>query len=364
MYRKIFAPIMACLLLALLGWLAFRVIKPFLPAIGWALAITVITFRIYKRLCNRLRGRSNTAAFLMIVAVILIVVIPAVTLTTALSRQAAEFYQYVEDLIAHGNHLQAAKAKLELYHEKPIIGALAHWILEHLAALDDPNATFPEDLKTVVGSVTGMLSSIISNAFYFVLNLLLTLFALFAFYTKGEPLLEELISVAPLPESQARKLAAYYASVIRSVFKSVVLTALLTGTFGGLGFWAVGLPAPLLFGALIAITTLIPCVGTAFIWLPGGLYLILIGETGHGIGLLLWCSILVSNADHILRPLFSSENDALSTIPMLVGVVGGMFAFGFAGLILGPMILATALFLLEEYRQEIMESQEHPPAAP
>lgn len=365
MYRKIIAPVVACLLLILLGWLVFRVIRPFLPAIGWALAITVMTFNLYEWLRLRLGGRSNTAAFLMIIAVFLIMVVPAVTLTVSLSKQAAEFYEYIENLVAQGNHLQMVKIKLGLYQEKPFVGGFASWLLEHLSALDQTGGTFPEDLKSVVGSITGMLSSIISNAFYFVLNLVMTLFALFVFYIKGESLLEELVSIVPLPTNRARELATRYSSVIRSVFKSVVLTALIEGILGGLGFWVTGLPSPLLFGALIAITTLVPYIGTALVWLPGSLYLILIGDTWYGIGLIIWCSVLVSNCDHILRPLLSGADDVLSTIPMLVGVVGGVFAFGLSGLILGPLTLATSLFILEEYHHEITEPEVPlPPAAP
>jgi len=365
MYRKIISPAIACILIVLLGWLVFRVMRPFLPAIGWALAITVMTFSIYERLRFGLRGRSNIAALLMIVAVILIMVVPAVTLTISLSRQAAEFYLYIENLIAHGNHLQATKIKLGLYQEKPFVGGLAGWLLEHLSALDYPGGTFPDDLKSVIGSITGMLSSVVSNAFHFLMNLVLTLFALFVFYTKGESMLEELISIAPLPPSRAKELVARCSSVIRSVFKSVVLTALLQGVLGGLGFWVTGLPSPLLFGALIAIATLVPYIGTALVWLPGSLYLILIGDTWYGIGLLLWCAIVVSNSDHILRPLLSSAEDVLSAIPMLVGVVGGVLAFGLSGLILGPLTLATSLFLLEEYHHELTEPRAPlPPAAP
>jgi len=365
MYRKIIAPVIACLLIVLLGWLVFRVMKPFLPAIGWALAITVMTFPVYKQLRRVLRERSNIAALLMIIGVILILVVPSVMLVVALSRQAAEFYLYIEDLIAHGNHLQMAKIKLGVYQDKPFVGGLIDWFMEHLAALDNPGGTFPDDLKSVIGSITGMLSSIISNAFYFVLNLTLTLFALFVFYIKGESILDELILIAPLPASRARELIARCNSVIRAVFKSVVLTALLEGILGGFGFWVTGLPSPLLFGTLIAIATLVPYVGTALVWLPGCLYLLLTGDTGYGIGLLLWCSIVVSNTDHILRPLLSDADDVLSTIPMLVGVVGGVLAFGLSGLILGPLTLATSLFLLKEYHHEISEPNDPlPPAAP
>ena len=360
MYRKVIAPIIACLLLALLGWLMYRVLEPFLPAMGWALVITVMTFNLYEWLRKKLGGRANIAAILMIIAVTLILVAPAVALAAALSKQAADFYQYIENLISNGNHLQMAKIKLGMYNNKPFVGSLADWVLQHLSAIDEPGATFPEDLKTIIGGVTGLLSSFISNAFHFVVNLVLTLFALFVFYTKGKTLVEEMTSIAPLHASRVRVLLDRYCLVIRVVFMTVVFTALLEGVLGGLGFWVAGLPSPILFGSLIAVFSLAPYLGAA-IWIPGSLYLILTGNTVAGVGLLLWCGVVVANSDHLLRPLLLSADDVLSTIQMLVAVIGGVIAFGLSGLILGPLTLVTALFLLEEYHHEITESQAPPP---
>jgi predicted PurR-regulated permease PerM len=363
-YKKLIPPIIACLFLALLGWLLFRVMSPLLPATGWALVISVLTFGMYQKLRDKLGGRSNTAASLMIIAVTLILVIPSVMLAVSLSKQATEFYQFMENLISTGNHLDSFKTKLEMLHEKPVIGDIADWILEHLSALNEPGAKFPQELKTMIGGLTRLLSSFISNAFRFLLNLLLALFALFVFYTKGEKLLKELVSIAPLPPDRTQALMERCCAVINLVFKSVVLTALAGGLLGGLGLWVTGLPSPVLFGSLTAISTIIPYIGTAFIWIPACLYLFLVGDVGYAVGLLLWFNIVVSNIDNVMRPLLFSGDDVLPVIPMLVGVLGGMMAFGLSGLFIGPISLVIFLFVLEEHHREKIEPKELPGELP
>lgn len=121
---------------------------------------------------------------------------------------------------------------------------------------------------------------------------------------------------------------------------------------------------PLLFGALMAAASMVPYVGTAAVWLPGGLYLIFTGQPGYGIGLILWGGIVVGTIDNVLRPLLSGPDAGISAPLMLVGIVGGLFAFGLSGLVLGPLVLATMLFLLEEYHREVPEPETAPPPAP
>ena len=364
MDKKLIKPIIACVFLALLGWLLFRVMKPLLPATGWALIISVLTYGLYEKLRDKLGGRPNTAASLMIIAVILILVIPSVMLTVSLSKQATEFYLFMENLIANGNLLNVANTKLEMLKDKPVIGDMADWTLNHIAALNQPGAAFPEELRTMLSGLTRLLSSFLSNAFRFALNLLLTLFALYVFYTKGERLLEETIFITPLRPERTQALLARCCAVINLVFKSVVLTALAGGFLAGIGLWAAGLPSPVLFGSLAGITTIIPYIGAAFIWIPACLYLFLIGEVGYAIGLLLWFNIVVSNIDNVMRPVLFSGDDVLPTIPMLVGVLGGMMAFGLSGLFIGPICMVIVLFLLQEHHREINEPKELPSELP
>jgi len=140
--------------------------------------------------------------------------------------------------------------------------------------------------------------------------------------------------------------------VLGAVMYGIVLTCLVQGTLGGLGFWVAGLPSPILFGALMAICALIPIIGTALIWLPGALYLLMHGQTMYALLLIAWGVVVVSGIDNIIRPLFISGIAKLHILIIVLGVLGGILAFGITGVVAGPVILALVLVFFEESRQE------------
>jgi predicted PurR-regulated permease PerM len=131
------------------------------------------------------------------------------------------------------------------------------------------------------------------------------------------------------------------------------------GALGGLGFWAAGLPSPFLFGTLMAICAPIPFVGTALIWAPGAIYLLIQGKTMAGLLLIAWGVVAVSSIDNVIRPLFISGRAKLPILLIVFGVIGGLLAFGLAGVVAGPIILAVSLIFFEVYRAETAAGQHH-----
>jgi predicted PurR-regulated permease PerM len=220
-------------------------------------------------------------------------------------------------------------------------------------------------MKKVIGAVTGMLTSLLSNVLTFLLNLILALVAMGIFYARGESLLGEVAALVPLPRERTRELFARLGEVTKAVVKGIGLTCLAQGALGGVGFWVAGLPSPLLFGTVMAFTALIPVVGTAIVWLPGVLYLFFTGQTTWGVGLLLWSALVVGNIDNVLRPLLIGGKAGMPLPLLIVGILGGLFAYGLMGLLIGPLILTVLLFVLEESRRAVAVAEEPlPPAAP
>jgi len=362
MYRRVIAPAFACALLALLAWLVYAIASPFLVAIGWAVTITVVTFPMYELLRRKLGGRSGAASSLMVLLIVLLLVGPAVILMTSLSRQAADLYPKLEELAAHQNPLQSVRDKLDSYKDNPVLGKVAESIQSLLPSPGEIRTTVPEALKKVIGAVTGMVTAALSNLLSFLINLFLTLAALGIFYLRGEMLVEEVTSLLPFPEDRSRELVSRLGAVMKAVVKGVGLTCIAQGALGGLGFWVTGLPSPLLFGTVMAFGSLVPVVGTAVVWLPGALYLLFAGKTVAGIGLILWGVFAVGNIDNILRPLLIGGNIGIPLPLLIVGILGGLFSFGLTGLVLGPLVLAVLLFVLEEHRRTVSAAE--PPAPP
>jgi predicted PurR-regulated permease PerM len=131
----------------------------------------------------------------------------------------------------------------------------------------------------------------------------------------------------------------------------VILTCLVQGTLGGLGFWVAGLPSPFLFGTLMAICAPIPLIGTALVWLPGAIYLLMQGQMLHGLLLIAWGVLVVSSIDNIIRPLFISGKAKLPILVIVFGVLGGIWAFGLSGVVAGPVILAIIMVFFDACRE-------------
>lgn len=137
--------------------------------------------------------------------------------------------------------------------------------------------------------------------------------------------------------------------VISAVLYGVVFTAMLQGVLGGIGFWITGLPAPVLFGAIMFILAIIPFAGTALVWGPAAAYLLYYGMIGKGVFLIIWGVLAVGMIDNFLRPYFISKRLGFHVVLSFIGVVGGMSAFGLLGVFLGPLVLALMIRLLEKF---------------
>ncbi len=362
MYQRVISPLVTSALLILLVYLVYTVARPFLVSIGWGAILTVVTFPLYDRLRRVLRGRTGAAATLMVFAIVLVLVVPTLTLMGTLSRQAADVYPKLEKLAAQENPLQPVLERLDAYKDDPLLGPLASWVRPQItAAAGDIRTTLPEGVKKVIRAVTGMLTAALTNFFAFLVNLILTLAALGIFYTRGEFLAGEVASLLPLPLERSRALLNRVGVVTKAVVKGVGLTCIAQGALGGLGFWATGLPSPILFGTMMAFGSLVPVVGTAVVWLPGAIYLIVTGQTVAGVGLVLWGALAVGNIDNVLRPLLIGGNAGMPMPLLIVGILGGLFSYGLTGLVLGPLVLAVLLFVLEEYRRQIDATRASPP---
>jgi predicted PurR-regulated permease PerM len=288
----------------------------------------------------------------MVLTVVLLLVVPAVSLIAALGAEAKDVYHWLQKAVTQENPFQVLLDRLDAYRDRPILGWLAEKIRPQLEAFAaDARTTVPEGIRKVVGFVTTLFTSILANVAAFLVNLILSLATMGILYTRGEQLLAEAAVLAPLPPERSRELFSRLGEVMKAVVKGVGLTCMAQGALGGVGFWAAGLPSPLLFGTVMAFTSLIPLVGTAIVWLPGVLYLFLTGKTVFGVGLLLWSVVVVGNIDNVLRPLLIGGKAGMPLPLLIVGILGGLFSYGLLGLLIGPAVLTVLLFALEENRR-------------
>src|SRR5262249_51157636 len=177
-------------------------------------------------------------------------------------------------------------------------------------------------------------------------GLAVTLFLLFFFLRDGDRMVATTVRLIPLPPERRDHLMDHIGAVVRAVVFGSLLTALVQGVLVAVGFKMVGLPSPVVFGAVAAVAALIPLVGTALVWVPAAGALFLQGRWVAALVLMGWSVAVVSSADNVVRPLFISGRAQISTLPVFLGLLGGVSAFGPIGLVLGPVVLALTLALL------------------
>src|SRR3982750_4280460 len=177
------------------------------------------------------------------------------------------------------------------------------------------------------------------------------LLALFYIFRDQEARLRGLRSVSPFSEQETESLFTRVADTVYASLYGSVAMKLLQGFLGGLMFWILGLPASLLWGAVMALLAVVPVVGTAAVWVPGALFLAWQGHWIKALVLVGWGAAVISTIDNVLYPIVVGKELRLPTLGIFVAVIGGLAAFGAAGVVLGPMILAATLALAEVWRQ-------------
>jgi predicted PurR-regulated permease PerM len=185
-----------------------------------------------------------------------------------------------------------------------------------------------------------------------VIELALTLLLLFFFVRDGEQAVARGLPLIPLSAARKAHLVGHLSAVTRAVALGTLLTAVCQGTLVGLSFAFTGLPSPVVFGVLAMLAALIPLVGSSLVWVPAALVLVAHGRMGAAIFLALWGLVVVSLVDNIVKPLVVSGRAEISTLPVLIGLMGGLATFGAIGIILGPVVIALALALFQFVEEE------------
>lgn len=350
MDRSLFTTLLVYTFALLLMYLLYSILSPFLGTLVWAGAIGVITLPLYVKLLSLCKGREITAAALLTVAVVLAVILPLIGLIFAISKEAALAYQYLENATANGS----TPALGDLMNHPAVIPWLER-IRPLTSSLNiDLDAMLMPTVKKGLAAMLNYSTGILKNFFGFLFKLVLMVIALFFIYKDGTIFLERFWQVVKIREELKITIIETIKRVLVAVMYGIVLTCLVQGTLGGLGFWVAGLPSPILFGALMAICALIPIIGTALIWLPGALYLLMNGQTMYALLLIAWGVVVVSGIDNIIRPMFISGIAKLHILVIILGVLGGILAFGITGVVAGPVILALVLVFFEASRQEVL----------
>jgi predicted PurR-regulated permease PerM len=216
-------------------------------------------------------------------------------------------------------------------------------------------------LVDVLGRSTQALTSrafiIGQNTLEFVVNLFVMLYLLFFLLRDGKTLAAQAARALPLKPQHTRRLLDQFATVVRATVKGNVVMALVQGTLGGMAFWVLGISGPLLWGALMALLSLLPAVGAALVWGPVALYLLATGSIWSAVGLTAWGVLVIGLVDNVLRPILVGKETQLPDYLVLIATLGGLSAFGLNGFVIGPVIAALFIAAWDIFMQARQEQQ-------
>jgi predicted PurR-regulated permease PerM len=195
-----------------------------------------------------------------------------------------------------------------------------------------------------------------------VLGFALVLLSMYFFYVEGESITTQLSILSPLPKRYDREFAAKFKDVIDATFRGQLFTGIAQGLMTGIGLAIAGVPGSGFWGAVAALLSLIPMVGAAAVWVPASIYLVISASMGNhpwwqAIFLIIWGVLPVSLVDNIVRPWAMRGKAQLPAIPLLFAVLGGLQAFGFVGLVIGPLVFSLLMSIIDIYKRSFSVQQ-------
>ena len=319
----------------LLAYLLYCIVAPFLVQIGWAAVLAIFVHPWHARLARRFG--DNRGALLSTLIVTLLLVLPAVFVSLALISEGT---QVVEDVKQMNTGAAAEKGR-----------ALWEWARVHLPlpSADEMRARVTEAVAGLAGGLASRAGGLLRNVAVFLFDLVLTLFILFFLLRDAGSFAGAVSRLLPFEEEQRRRLIELTRDLVSASVSASLAIAAAQGLLGGLVFALLGIRAPVLWGVVMAFTSLIPLVGTGLVWGPAVVWLLLSGATARGLILLAIGVVVIGNVDNVLRPMLLSGRAEMPTVVIFLSLMGGISAFGFIGLVLGPLVVATALALFESY---------------
>ena len=311
-------------------WIAW----PFHDAILSALVIAIALHPMHQWIAERVASR-NTAAALSTSAAVLLVLVPAVVLVTLVTGEIRDLYRGLQSI-----------AWPELL-DRPLtwISSRFGWEKPQLEEL------LRARLEGAAGFALRAGSSFLSGATAGIAQLFLSFVVLFFVFREGIALRRWIEVATPIPTEQMRRLTGTIGAAITANVHGVLAVAIAQGMLTSIGLWFCGVPSPLFWGSVTMLTSTVPFIGSAAVWVPAAGYLLWTGAWGKAILLTAWGALVVGMADNVVRPLILSQHLRTNGLFIFFALLGGVEAFGFLGIFLGPVILSVTIALISLWRE-------------
>ncbi len=340
--------------LAVSLYLAYLILLPFIHTLILAIVLASIFNPLQMYLERRLKGRKNLAALIIVIIITFVLAIPVFLFTSTLVAQGLDTVNKTNEWVQAG--------KLQKMVEDPRINEYLATLQERFPFLVVNKTDIANDLlslsKNIGQFLLGKVAVILSNVLALVAHFFVMIYIVFFLVRDGREMVSSIRYYTPLRDEQEDRIINGIKVVTESVLLGTFITAICQGLAGGIAIQILGLPG-LFWGTMVALSSLIPIVGTYLIWVPIALYLALMGQVKGAVFLSVWSAIMSAVIENFLRPFLMKGKSKMSPFYIFLAILGGVQFFGLIGILYGPLILSFAMIMLfiygVEYRDDLME---------
>jgi predicted PurR-regulated permease PerM len=331
-------------------YVCWLMIRPFLGVVAWAVVLVIVFYPVHRRLAIRI-SRPSLRALTSCTLVVLVIVLPLIVLTTLV---AGELSKVIPTLPSEISQL--------LNDPTSPVARISGWINARFGVdMVSLKAFLVDHLKQSSDRLVGTSLNLMGNIASGIVQAFFVLFTMYYLFKDGDTIVDKLPAALPLSSEQSDAIIVRTKQVVGASVYGVVTIALIQGILGGIMFWILGVPSPLLWAVLMAFVCMIPVAGSFLVWLPLSIYLIATGHWTKAIILIVWGALIISTVDNVLRPKLVGTQTKLHELFVFFSVLGGISVFGLLGIVLGPVVLAITLGLLSTFqlRTKAPVSDEH-----
>lgn len=321
-------------------YLCWLMLRPFVEVLAWAAVLVIVFNPVHRRLLARTK-RPATSALLSCLLVVVTILLPVTLITIAL----------VNELSGFADNLKSTVSAL-LDPNSPVTGRFLNWLGQYVNIEQLRSEEFlAERVKGMGGAIAGRTLGFVGGLVGVIIEIFFVIFTMYYLFRDGNKIVNAMPDVLPLERAQSEKIFARTREVISASVYGVLVIASIQGALGGLAFWVLGLPSPLVWAVVMMLLSMIPMVGAFVIWVPAAIFLAISGFWVKAIILTAWGTLVIGTVDNFLRPKLVGEKTKLHELFIFFSVLGGLKVFGILGIVVGPVVLAITLALLDVFRQ-------------
>ena len=329
-----------------LSILFYQIVSGFLVTVLLAGIFSAMAQPMYQWFVRLFRGRRSPASGATIFIVLTAIIVP---LAGFLSIVVAQGISVTNSAVPWVERQMGQPDQLTRLLER-----LPFW--EQVAPYSDLVAGKVAELAGVVGNfLVNSVAALTFGTVTFLLHLFILLYAMFFFLIDGRKILDRILYYMPLTSEQEHQMVGRFVSVTRATIKGSLVIGIVQGGLAGLGFAVAGVPQAAFWGTVMAVLSIIPGLGTALVWIPGVIFLVATGHVIAGVLLAVWSIGIVGTVDNVLRPRLVGRDTKMSDLLILLSTLGGIFAFGAVGVIIGPIVAALFVTVWELYGEAFKE---------